>query len=249
MLAAITAHKQDNDANFATHVATLELAAEHSCDVVVFPEFSLTGSVDPIHRPEGTVAIDSELVSDLVAAAGRVGVAAVFGIAERAEEACYITQLYAENGELRGTYRKRQLGEDEDGYGIGDKIATFELGGVPFGIVICAEGGVDFTWSDAASAGAAIIFFCSAPGLYGRRTDEASWREGHTWWEGSGLGDARRNAQTHHVWVAMATQAGSTVDEDFPGLAALVNPSGVVIERTPDWRPATLLVDIPVAAR
>jgi predicted amidohydrolase len=44
----------------------------------------------------------------------------------------------------------------------------------------------------------------------------------------------------------MATQAGSTEDEDFPGLAALVTPAGEVAARLPDWRPGTLTVDIPV---
>ncbi len=90
-----------------------------------------------------------------------------------------------------------------------------------------------------------MAFFCAAPGLYGRRTDEASWRAGHTWWEECGLGDAIRQAQRVGLWVAIATQAGSTSDEDFPGLAALVNPAGEVVDRLPDWAPGTLLVDIP----
>ena len=45
----------------------------------------------------------------------------------------------------------------------------------------------------------------------------------------------------------MATQAGSAVDEDFPGIAALITPNGDVVERLPDWRPGTLVVEIPVA--
>jgi 8-oxo-dGTP pyrophosphatase MutT (NUDIX family) len=43
----------------------------------------------------------------------------------------------------------------------------------------------------------------------------------------------------------MATQAGATEDEDFPGLAALVTPSGEVA-RLPDWRPGSLVVEVPV---
>lgn len=45
----------------------------------------------------------------------------------------------------------------------------------------------------------------------------------------------------------MATQAGPTVDEDFPGIAALICPNGDVVERLPDWRPGHLIVDVPVA--
>jgi hypothetical protein len=34
------------------------------------------------------------------------------------------------------------------------------------------------------------------------------------------------------------------VDEDFPGLAALVRPDGTVAARLPDWRSGTLTVQI-----
>jgi 8-oxo-dGTP pyrophosphatase MutT (NUDIX family) len=44
----------------------------------------------------------------------------------------------------------------------------------------------------------------------------------------------------------MATQAGATVDEDFPGIAALIAPTGEVVARLPDWRAGTLVVDLPV---
>lgn len=91
-----------------------------------------------------------------------------------------------------------------------------------------------------------MIFFCAAPGLYGRRTGEQSWRDGHAWWQTCGLTDARRHAARTRTWVALATQAGSTVDEDFPGLAALVSPDGEVVTRLPDWRAGTLVVELPL---
>lgn len=90
------------------------------------------------------------------------------------------------------------------------------------------------------------MLLTAAPGLYGRRADEGAWCDGFEWWEGAGLADAREHARRLGVWVAMATQAGSTVDEDFPGLAALVAPTGEVVERLPDWRPGTLVVDVPI---
>jgi predicted amidohydrolase len=44
----------------------------------------------------------------------------------------------------------------------------------------------------------------------------------------------------------MTGQAGSTADEDFPGLAALIRPDGTVAARLSDWYPGTLTVDIPL---
>jgi len=75
---------------------------------------------------------------------------------------------------------------------------------------------------------------------------EASWRQGFSWWEGCSLGDAGRHARRLGLWIALAGQAGSAADEDFPGLAALVRPDGTVAARLPDWRPGVLTVDIPL---
>jgi 8-oxo-dGTP pyrophosphatase MutT (NUDIX family) len=44
----------------------------------------------------------------------------------------------------------------------------------------------------------------------------------------------------------VVTQAGSTIDEDFPGLAALVSPTGEVVKRLAGWAEGTLVVDIPL---
>jgi predicted amidohydrolase len=247
LLAASHALKGDVAANLERHVALLEQARSQGCQLAVFPEFSLTGSVDPTRHPEYALAVDAAPINDLVAASDRIGVGAVFGIAERAAGSCYITQLYAYDGKLAGRYRKRHLGEGEDGYRTGAEAGVFQLGAVRFGLVICAEAGVDIAWRSAAAAGAPVVFFCSAPGLYGRRVDEEGWRRGLAWWESCGLGDAIRNARRYGLWVAMATQAGSAHDEDFPGLAALVTPAGEVARRLPDWRPGELIVDIPVA--
>jgi predicted amidohydrolase len=60
------------------------------------------------------------------------------------------------------------------------------------------------------------------------------------------VADAQHHAKRLGVWVVMATQAGSTVDEDFPGMAALISPSGTIVDQLPDWQPGTLVVDVPV---
>ena len=244
LVAALNAQKGDLAGNLARHQAVLEQARAQGCQVAVFPEFSLTGSVDPRRDPERALTLDAGPVRAVLEATSRTGVAAVFGIAERAGPAFHITQLYGHDGRLGGVYRKRHLGEDEEGYQTGDGPGVFRFGAVRFGITICAESGVDLPWDDAVAGGASVILFCAAPGLYGRRTDERGWRDGHAWWVSAGLGDAVRHAHRLGVPVAMATQAGATEDEDFPGLAALVSPDGQVA-RLPDWHPGSLVVEVP----
>jgi predicted amidohydrolase len=244
LLAAITCEKGDLQSNLAAHLDLLGRAAQAGCDLVVFPEFSLTGSIDPLRHRDDAITIDHGAVESLTAATGAHGPAAVFGLSERRGGEFFITQAVASDGRLIGIQRKRHLGEDEHPYSTGSDAVVFELCSHRVGIIICAEGDVDWTWNATIEAGAEAVLFCSAPGLYGRRTDEASWRAGFEWWDTHGLGNAIRHAKRLRVPVAMATQAGTTVDEDFPGIAALVSSEGTVIDRLPDWRVGTLLVDL-----
>jgi predicted amidohydrolase len=245
LLAAMTCEKHALDANLAMHVEVLEDAARNGCRLVVFPEFSLTGSVDPLRHPEDAIAIDAPAVAALVAATGECGLAAVFGISERVTDRFFVTQVVARDGRLIGTQRKRHLGDDEHAYSIGSDTFGFDLGPRRFGIIICAEAGVDWTWDATAQAGAEIVLFCSAPGLDDPATDDEAWRVGFEWWEGCGLGDAVHHAARLGVSVAMATQAGATVDENFPGIAALVSADGRIVDHLPDRQPGTLIVDLP----
>ncbi len=248
LLAAMECVKGDPAANLAAHERVLREAARSGCRVAVFPEMSLSGSVEPATQPEWLLPLSSSYVSDLAALTTTYGVAAVYGIAEAAADGvAHITQVYADAGAVTGVYRKRHLGEGEEAFTPGSSTALFRLDGLGFGVAICAEGDVDYPFDEPAAAGAGIVFFCAAPGLYGpRRVTEAAWRDGFDWWESCGLGDARRHALRTGVWVALATQAGSTVDEDFPGIAALVAPSGEVVARLPDWRPGLLTVDVAI---
>jgi predicted amidohydrolase len=246
LLAAARCAKGDLDANLATHRVELGRASTERVDLVVFPEMSLTGSVDPVRRPDRLVKVDDAAVAQLVDATRASRATVSFGIAERAGDHAYITQCVAHDGALLGCYRKRVLGEDEEGFAVGDAPWTFAVDGVDVGLMICAESTTDAPIDAMVDAGAKLVCFSAAPGLYGRRTTDAARAEGHAWWESTGLADARRHARRRGVWIALATQAGATADEDFPGIAALVDPRGDVVARTPDWNPATLVVDVPL---
>jgi NAD+ synthase (glutamine-hydrolysing) len=247
MLAAIRCGKGDLDANLASHLDVLGEARAASCDVILFPEMSLTGSVDPATHPQRLITLSHPAVRELVAASARAGVATCFGVAERDPDGePRIAQLFAAGGEITAIQRKRHLGDGEDAFAAAAGFAVAEQAGARIGMAICAESGYDGPFDTAAAAGAALMLFPAAPGLYGRRSTEASWQSGLAWWESCGLAEAQRHARRLGLWVALAGQAGSTDDEDFPGLAALVGPGGTVVARLPDWRPGLLTVDIPL---
>lgn len=244
-LAALRCPKGDLDGNLASHLRLLRSAAQAGCDLVLCPEMSLTGSVDPATRPHRLVSLDHPAVAVLAGASGTTGVC--FGVAERSPAGePYITQVFAAGGRIRGVQRKRHLGPGEEPFTAATASHVFEHAGTAFGVAICYEAGFDAPFDAAHARGAGLVLFPAAPGLYGRRTDGEGWRAGLSWWEGCALADARRHARRLGLWIALAGQAGSTEDEDFPGLAALVNPDGEVAERLPDWREGDLTVDIPV---
>jgi predicted amidohydrolase len=246
-LAAVRCAKGAIEENLSAHLRLLAGAAAAGCDLALFPEMSLTGSADPVTSPGRLVALGHPAIARLIRASGETGVGACFGVAERSATGdAHITQVFAAGGQLAGVQRKRHLGEGEEAFTPATGSAVFEHGGVRFGVAICAEAGFDAPFDEAAAAGASLVLFPAAPGLYGRRTSEASWRSGFSWWEGSSLGDAGRHARRLGLWIAQASQAGSTIDEDFPGLAAVTDPAGRVTARLPDWRAGILTVDIPV---
>jgi predicted amidohydrolase len=242
LLAAIECQKGDIEGNLDAHLKILALARADACDLVLFPEMSLTGSAG-LGR---LLPLDDPAVLKLADATADLNVAASFGIAERTDAGVpHITQIVAAGGNVLGIQRKRHLGEGEEAFTPGNGAAVLSWAGVRFGVAICAEAGYDQPFDDAAAGGARLVLFPAAPGLHGRRTDEASWRAGLDWWQGCGLADAKRHARRLSLWIALAGQAGSTVDEDFPGLAALVRPDGTVASQLPDWRAGSLRVDIP----
>ena len=247
LLAAIRCEKGDVAGNLASHLRLLADAAAAGCDLAVFPEMSLTGSVDPDAHPEHLMPLDHAAVAALARATSGASTGACFGVAERSPrgEPC-ITQVFAADGRVTGVQRKRHLGDGEESFTAATGSVVFDHAGARFGVAICAEAGFDAPFDAAAAAGAGLMLFPAAPGLHGRRTGEASWRRGFTWWQGCSLGDAGRHARRLGLWIALAGQAGSTIDEDFPGLAALVSPDGAVAASLPDWRAGVLTVEIPL---
>ena len=226
LLTSVTCHKGDPDRNLALHRSLLADGAAQGCDLVVLPEMSLSGSVDPTRRPERLLDLRGAHVAALVAST--MGMPAIcFGLAEAGGP--WITQCIAADGDLVAVQRKRLLGEDEEGFVAStDPAATWGR----FSMAICAEGGHD----PAFEAGTDVVLFCSAPGLY---DDMAT---GVAWWEGEGIGQAVGHARRRGVWVAMSTQHGFTEDEEFPGIAALVSPDGEVVAKRMD---GTIAVDVP----
>jgi predicted amidohydrolase len=243
------------DANLAATREYLREAARAGARVVCFPEASLTGYVDPIRYPRARLRLDDPAVAQFVALTGATGVTALAGIVEANPSnpvgLPLLAQIVAANGELFGVYRKRTIPHEEAHLFApagADEHAVFQYNshpGATFGVAICADIETPAVFADPAHAGARVVFECAAPGLYGEQATR-DWEVGYAWWRGECETKLGRYARENGIFIAVATQAGRTADEDFPGGGYLFGPDGTLLAATPDWREGILYADLPL---
>ena len=122
-------------------------------------------------------------------------------------------------------------------------MPIFMHGELRFGIAICADIGSHEVFAECARQGAKIVFEAAAPGLHGEQATR-DWRAGFEWWGGECKKYLSRYTKRYGIWVAVATQAGRTVDEDFPGGGYVFAPNGQRLYATPNWSPRAEYLDI-----
>jgi predicted amidohydrolase len=98
-------------------------------------------------------------------------------------------------------------------------------------------------FAEYARQGAQIIFELAAPGLYGSQEDR-NWKSGFEWWEGKCLSQLGLYAKKYNIWIAVATQAGKTIDEDFPGGGYVFAPNGCRVYASSDWSPGVIYLSL-----
>jgi hypothetical protein len=137
-----------------------------------------------------------------------------------------------------GVYRKMTQGQEqggslEDWHAVGDNVPVSQHDALTFGIAVCADSDNERVFAECARQGARIVFEVAAPGLYGDRATH-DWESGFHWWENDCQTQFSRFTRAHDLWIAVATQAGSTVDEDFPGGGYVFAAAGRRVFATPD---------------
>ena len=113
------------------------------CDIVAFPELSITGyPPEDLVLKSGFVAENQQAMRDIVAATQ--GCVAVFGFVDGSIGTLTNSAAVASNGTLHGTYNKQLLPNysvfDEDRYFTpGTSFSLFTIAGVNVGVTICED--------------------------------------------------------------------------------------------------------------
>jgi predicted amidohydrolase len=249
-LAQMRCEKGEWEGNLAQAEEYMRQAAREGCDVLVLPEMSLSGYCDPAKFPEAPQSLGSHLLARFVEMTARYGIAASGGFIETNPEGKpFITQVLAQNGNIVGVYRKVQVVDEEaDWFSPGDRTPTFSLetreGDLTCALAVCADSERPDLFRRFAEGGAKVVFHSSAPGLYGRRVTEEEWQDGYNWYTGEITEQLSQYARDNCLYIAVATQTGATVDEDFPGGSFLFGPDGGILAQTDGWDETLLLSEI-----
>jgi len=248
-LAQMRCEKGDVAANLDALAGSLRAAARTGAEIVAFPEASITGYVDPERYPEALVRLDGpEVVRFAALTRETPSTTVIAGIVEANPDGPpYLTQIVARDGAVLCAYRKRTIPADEAHlFTPGPPApAVFTHAGVTCGLAVCADIDDAAVFADCARLGAGLVFECAAPGLYGEQATR-DWRSGFDWWRGECFTKLGRYAREQSIWIAVATQAGRTRDEDFPGGGYLFAPDGSYAQETADWSAGMLYATVPL---
>jgi predicted amidohydrolase len=223
-------------------------ASAEDAAVVCFPEMCLTGYIDPAKYPQAILTLEHQAIKQLVELSGTHSICVIAGFVEHNSYGKpYITQFVASHGQMAGVYRKRTIKEgEEEWFAPGDgRQPIFDVGGVACGLAICADIDDPQIFGDNAALGAKVVFECAAPGLYGSQATR-NWVTGHRWWRNNCLQKLGKYAAEQRIHIAVSTQAGRTIDEDFPGGGYLFDDKGQLVVETENWSEGVLYADIEV---
>jgi predicted amidohydrolase len=201
----------DVGVNAVTHAAAVRSAGAR---VVVFPELSLTGY--ELDAP--AITADDPRLTPIVEACAEAGSLALVGAPVDGEAGrSHIAMLAIEGGGATVAYHKMWLGGTESTrFTPGSRPAVLDVDGWRLGLAICKDTGVPQHASDTAALGI---------DAYVAGVLESA--------EDSGVPDecARRVAGDHHVWVAVASFAGSTGGgyAQAAGRSSIWTSDGVVV--------------------
>ncbi|MFA7243842.1 MAG: carbon-nitrogen hydrolase family protein [Patescibacteria group bacterium] len=221
----------------------ISFAAKAKADVAVFPEMSLTGYFTENNYIDTCLELESKPVKKVVGASKDIAI--LFGIGEKDNSGYHITQIFAQNGKIVGVYRKHNVQSGEEKiFSSGVESPIFDLGGVRFGITICADIDLPELYKEYATKGCKVVFECASPDLYGDR-ENRNWEKGYLWWKNNCITKIGNYARENKINIAVATQSGRNMDDDFPGGGYLFSTEGKIIAETKDYQQEVLFCRLP----
>ncbi|MVO98307.1 carbon-nitrogen hydrolase family protein [Paenibacillus lutrae] len=246
-LVQMNCEKGEIDRNLHLMEEYIVAGQEQGVDIVCFPEMNITGYINPFQLPQAVLTLDHRAIHQVVKYSELYSMCVVAGFVEHNPMGKpFINQFIAHNGKLLGFYRKITIKDEEaDWFAPGDQQPVFSVLGVTVGLSVCADIDDPNIFNEYADQGASIVLESAAPGLYGEQ-ESRNWLSGFNWWRSNCMEKLGRYAAEESLYIGVSTQAGSTIDEDFPGGGYLFNPRGECTAESGEWMEGVLYVQIPI---
>lgn len=240
----MSSEKGDIEKNLESTKKYFKQAIDGGADIVVFPEMSLTGYFISEEYLNKALTLKSKEVLDIVNLTKDNNFTIIFGIAEKYDDKLFVSQLVAQNGYLVGVYRKHNVINNETKiFTSGEDLPTFNLGEHKFGITICADIDLPELFEKYTQLGCSLVFECASPDLYGDRVNR-DWLKGYNWWRNNCIEKIGRYSKNNNIKVAVTTQSGRNIEDDFPGGGYLFSQNGDLVSETSDYEQNILIVEI-----
>jgi len=212
-------------------------SASPDVDLACFPECYLQGYLtDRATAFEHALDLQSEEFHSVLIRLKRVEPALVFGLIERDHDRLYNTAVLVRQGQLLGSYRKRQLLDGETCFDAGDSNPVFELDGTVIGINIC----YDLQFPDGIAAlsrqGASVVL-CPCNNMM-RRPTAAKYKSLHH-------PIRQQRAREGQVWLISADVTGpADGDRVCYGPTSVIDPAGTVVAQVPLLSEGRVVVEV-----
>lgn len=145
-------------ANMEKIIDWINTAVDEKCDIICFPEYTLTGMIDE----EGYNELCGEIniaLTELKKIADRKNICIILGLVEKMQGSLYNLQKVIIPNKPIDSYKKIGLGKKELAiYNQGNEIKVFEYKDIKFGISLCYENHFPMHIRNIAIKGANLIF-------------------------------------------------------------------------------------------
>ncbi len=242
-LAQIRPRLGDVEANLEIHLEYTARAVEAGCDVVVFPEQSLTGYFLSDLVAEVAMRRDDPRLGALFEASREIAI--VFGFVEESDDHRYLpAAAFAHRGQLQHVHQKVYLvtyGLFDEGRDLaaGQRMRAFDTEFGRQALLICEDLWHPSSAAIAAADGADVIYGVSSSPGRGLAGGRRAMGSSETWHNLN-----RVYAQTLVCYVAHCNRVGFEDGVNFWGGSEVVGPDGEPLVRAPDFEEALVTADL-----
>jgi predicted amidohydrolase len=225
----------------------LEECRKKGVDIVCFPEMNITGNINPLKYPNAVISRYHSSIQRIADMSFTYQTVIIAGFSEKNYRGKpYISQFVAKEGKIVGCYRKRTISlYESEWFSPGTETPIFSYSGINFGLALYSDIGDGMIFKEYSKQSAGLVFMSAAPGLC-EQQETRDWKSDFEWWRDECKNKLGKYAAKHGIYIAVATQAGSTSDEDFPGGGYVIAPSGNCICESEDWHEGMIVAKIEI---